>query len=98
MNILQTQAKQILKDFITYMYIEKKNQFQKRYNKFENIMNKLCELRKDKIMPGIDTKILLSWNCLYIKGLIKLYKVSNNKNVLKVIDKSFEFIFKFYGH
>jgi uncharacterized protein YyaL (SSP411 family) len=59
------------------MYIEKKELvFKKDINKFEKIMNKLCELRKDKIMPGIDTKILLSWNCLYIKGLIKLYKLS----------------------
>jgi uncharacterized protein YyaL (SSP411 family) len=77
-----------------HVYRKKELVFKKDINKFENIMNKLCELRKDKIMPGIDTKILLSWNCLYIKGLIKLYKISNNKNVLKVIDKSFEFIFK----
>jgi uncharacterized protein YyaL (SSP411 family) len=77
-----------------HVYRKKELVFKKDINIFENIMNKLCELRKDKIMPGIDTKILLSWNCLYIKGLIKLYKISNNKNVLKVIDKSFEFIFK----
>jgi uncharacterized protein YyaL (SSP411 family) len=57
-------------------------------------MTKFSQLRENKIMPGIDKKILLSWNCLYIKGLINLYKLTNDKKVLNVIDKAFKFIFK----
>ena len=77
-----------------HVYRKKEVDFKENIDNFESILRKLSNLRKDKIMPGIDTKVLLSWNCLYIKGLIKLYKVSKDKNVLDVINRAFTFIFE----
>lgn len=77
-----------------HVYRKNESDYKKNFHKFEKIMTKFSQLRENKIMPGIDKKILLSWNCLYIKGLINLYKLTNDKKVLNVIDKAFNFIFK----
>ena len=71
---------------------KKEDVFKKNKHKFEKIFNKLSSLRKEKVLPSIDKKILLSWNCLYIKGLIKLYKITKEENILKIINKALDFI------
>ena len=71
---------------------KKESDFKKNINEFLRIFKKLSELRKNKKMPNIDKKILLSWNCLYIKGLIKLYKISNNQDIKFTIDRALNFI------
>ena len=45
-----------------------------------------------KKLAGIDKKILLSWNCLYIKGLIKLYKITKDQQIFIKIKRAIEFI------
>ena len=77
-----------------HLHRKKENGFKENMKQFNMIFHKLRELRKNKILPGIDKKILLSWNCLYIKGLIKLYKITNDNNILNTINKSLDFIIK----
>ena len=75
-----------------HLHRKKEDDFKKNKHKFEKIFNKLSNLRKAKVLPSIDKKILLSWNCLYIKGLIKLYKITKDENILKTINKALDFI------
>ena len=75
-----------------HLHRKKEDDFKKNKHKFEKIFNKLSNLRKAKVLPSIDKKILLSWNCLYIKGLIKLYKITNDENILNTINKALDFI------
>jgi len=75
-----------------HLHRKKEYDFKKNKHKFEKIFNKLSTLRKGKVLPSIDKKILLSWNCLYIKGLIKLYKITKDENILKTINKALDFI------
>lgn len=41
---------------------------------YESALNKLAESRRSKIRPGLDDKILASWNGLLIKGLTDSYR------------------------
>ena len=75
-----------------HLHRKKEDDFKKNKHKFEKIFNKLSNLRKSKVLPSIDKKVLLSWNCLYIKGLIKLYKITKDENILKTINKALDFI------
>ena len=75
-----------------HLHRKKEGDFKKNKHKFEKIFNKLTALRKNKVLPSIDKKILLSWNCLYIKGLIKLYKITKDENILQTINKALDFI------
>ena len=75
-----------------HLHRKKEDDFKKNKHKFEKIFNKLSNLRKAKVLPSIDKKVLLSWNCLYIKGLIKLYKITKDENILKTINKALYFI------
>ena len=75
-----------------HLHRKKEDDFKKNKHKFEKIFNKLSNLRKAKVLPSIDKKILLSWNCLYIKGLIKLYKITKDENILKTINKALDLI------
>lgn len=68
------------------------SQFKKEYRSLDNFFKKLSDIRSVRNLPGVDKKILLSWNCLYIKGLIKLYKIKNDSKIFTNIDKSLEFI------
>ena len=71
---------------------KKEDDFKGNISDFSETFGKLSTLRKNKRMPNIDKKILLSWNCLYLKGLIKLYKITNNQDIKSTIDKALNFI------
>ena len=75
-----------------HLHRKKEDDFKKNKHKFEKIFNKLSALRKEKVLPSIDKKVLLSWNCLYMKGLIKLYKITKDENILKTINKALDFV------
>ena len=61
-----------------------------------DIANKICkkllQKRGERIRPGTDKKVLVSWNALVIEGMINAYKVTENKDYLISARKSFDFI------
>ncbi len=61
-----------------------------------DIANKICKKllhkRDERIRPGTDKKVLVSWNALVIEGMINAYKVTENKDYLISARKSFDFI------
>jgi uncharacterized protein len=57
-----------------------------QYNK------KLIEKRKDRIAPGLDDKILASWNGLMLQGYIDAFRASGEKQYLERALKNATFI------
>ena len=48
---------------------------------YENALAKLAEKRRAKIRPGLDDKILTSWNGLLIKGLTDSYRALGHEKI-----------------
>jgi hypothetical protein len=79
-----------------------KETLSKQYNisidKVEDILNETLEIlykvRKKRIAPGKDDKILTSWNALMISALVSAYKVTDNENYLNFAKKTINFIEK----
>ena len=55
---------------------------------------KLLEVRSKRILPGLDDKVLVSWNSLMITAFAKGYRVTNNRRYLDAAKKCVEFIEK----
>ena len=53
---------------------------------------KLLEIRSKRIHPGLDDKILTSWNALMITALAKGFRVTNEDLYLKTAEKCIAFI------
>ncbi|MGB1315686.1 MAG: thioredoxin domain-containing protein [Chitinophagales bacterium] len=53
---------------------------------------KLLEARSKRLRPGLDDKILTSWNALMLKGYIDAYRYLGDENYLKTAIKNAEFI------
>lgn len=53
---------------------------------------KLFQVRKQRIAPGLDDKILTSWNALMISGFLKGYKVTQREEFLKAATSCIDFI------
>ena len=53
---------------------------------------KLLEARSKRVRPGLDDKILTSWNALMLKGYIDAYRYLGDENYLKTAIKNAEFI------
>lgn len=53
---------------------------------------KLLEIRSKRVPPGLDDKILTSWNALMITALAKGHRVTNEKKYLDAAEKCIEFI------
>ncbi|MBE9461842.1 thioredoxin domain-containing protein [Dyadobacter subterraneus] len=49
--------------------------------KYQNALQKLAEARKSRIRPGLDDKILASWNGLLIKGLTTSYQALGDESI-----------------
>ncbi len=75
-----------------HLHRKKEDDFKENKKKFMPIFKKLSASRKQKVLPSVDKKVLLSWNCLYIKGLIKLYKITKEENIYKAINEALDFI------
>jgi uncharacterized protein len=77
-----------------------KETLSKQYNisidKVDDILNETLEIlykvRKKRIAPGKDEKILTSWNALMISALVSAYKVTDNKDYLDFAKKTINFI------
>lgn len=79
-----------------------KETLSKQYNisidKVEDILNETLEIlykvRKKRIAPGKDDKILTSWNALMISALVSAYKVTDNEDYSEFAKKTINFIEK----
>ena len=60
--------------------------------KLEECSKKLLAVRAKRIAPGLDDKILTSWNSLMIKAFAKGYRVTNNSRYLKAAKDCISFI------
>lgn len=60
--------------------------------KLEIAKQKLFEVRAERIRPGLDDKILTSWNALMMKGYIDAYRVFGEAEFLEVALKNANFI------
>jgi len=58
----------------------------------ESGIEKLLEVRSRRVKPGLDDKILTSWNALMITAFAKAYRVSNEKLYLEAAKKCLEFL------
>ncbi len=56
------------------------------------IRGKLLRERNKRIRPGLDDKILTSWNALMIKGYVDAYKATGNKKYKETAIKNANFI------
>ncbi len=57
------------------------------------IKKELLAIREKRIHPGLDNKILTSWNALMLKAYIDAYSVFEEQHFLDVAIKNIEFIF-----
>lgn len=53
---------------------------------------KLMAVRNQRIRPGLDDKILTSWNALMLKGYVDAYKVFQNESYLQTALKNAHFL------
>jgi uncharacterized protein len=56
--------------------------------------NKLFSIRQNRIRPGLDNKILCSWNGLMLKGLVDAYRYFNEPKFLELALRNADFIDK----
>jgi len=60
--------------------------------KIESALEQLYQVRRKRIKPGTDTKILTSWNGLIISGFVSGYKVTGNLSYLENAKRAVRFI------
>ncbi len=63
-------------------------------DRIEHMRKKLFEIRKKRIHPLKDTKILTDWNGLMIAALAKLAQATKNKEYINMAQKATDFILK----
>ncbi len=60
--------------------------------KVTNWQDTLLKVRENRIRPGLDDKILTSWNALAISGLVDSYQAFDNKEYLELAERNAQFI------
>ncbi|MEJ8803951.1 thioredoxin domain-containing protein [Pontibacter sp. H249] len=60
----------------------------------QNWKEKIMEVRANRVRPGLDDKILCSWNALMLKGLADAYYTFGNKHFLKLAIRNADFILR----
>lgn len=58
------------------------------------IKNELLEIRGKRIRPGLDNKVLTSWNALMLKGYIDAYNAFDEQHFLEVALKNVNYLFE----
>lgn len=53
---------------------------------------KLFEIRQQRHKPGLDDKIITSWNAIMARGFVEAYKAFGYKNLLETAQKNIHFI------
>lgn len=65
-------------------------------NQLDDAKEKLLEARESRVRPGLDDKMLCSWNGLLLTGLANAYKATGNEAYLEKAKASGQFIKKAY--
>ncbi len=55
-------------------------------------VGKLLSVRAKRVRPGLDDKILTSWNALILQGLVDAYTALNEPTYLKVAERNADFL------
>jgi uncharacterized protein YyaL (SSP411 family) len=63
-------------------------------NKIDDSKEKLLKVRSNRIKPGLDDKILTSWNALMLKGYAQAYRAFGDENFLNAALKNADFLEK----
>ncbi|TAL59671.1 MAG: thioredoxin domain-containing protein [Bacteroidetes bacterium] len=63
--------------------------------KITGFKKKLLTIREKRIKPGLDTKILTSWNALMVKGYADAYKVFGEEKYMQAGIKAAEYIHQY---
>lgn len=70
--------------------------FKKEASEIESIIskanNELMAVRDKRIRPGLDDKIITSWNALMVSGYIDAYKALGDENYKKIALRAMDFI------
>lgn len=77
-------------DYAKYNQIKEKEFI----NELETIRKKIFQIRKKRVHPEKDDKILTDWNGLMIAALAKAFQVFNNKDYTEKAEKALNFILK----
>lgn len=56
------------------------------------LLSKMLSIRETRVRPGLDDKILLSWNAMMLRGLADAYRVFRNEAWLKLAEENLNFI------
>ncbi|TAH08280.1 MAG: thioredoxin domain-containing protein [Runella slithyformis] len=59
---------------------------------YQNALQKLLEIRMPRVRPGLDDKVLASWNGLMLKGLTDAYRAFGDENFKELAVQNAEFI------
>ncbi|MFN8356242.1 MAG: thioredoxin domain-containing protein [Spirosomataceae bacterium] len=62
------------------------------YRRFKAYQQQLLEKRSQRVLPGLDDKVLASWNGLMIKGLADAYRATNQHEYLALALKNAHFV------
>ena len=65
------------------------------HENLKELKKKLLSVRKKRIRPGLDDKILTGWNAMTIQGLIDAYKAFGDEQFLKLALENISFIENF---
>ena len=60
--------------------------------KIKEASTKLLAAREKRVRPGLDNKVLLSWNMLMLKGLLDAYKVFEEPEFLQMAERGFNYL------
>jgi len=82
------------------MQQENKEILAKKYNLEENELesqvrklgSQVLEIRKTRVKPGLDDKIITAWNALMLKGYIDAYSALGDDNYLIVAERNADFL------
>jgi uncharacterized protein len=61
-------------------------------NKLRAAKDKMLEVRDKRVMPGLDDKIITSWNAMMAAGLADTYKATGDDRFLKLALKNMAFL------
>lgn len=69
-------------------------ELQEAEKSIENSKEKLLKERAKRIHPGLDDKVLASWNALMLKALLEAYQVFDEKHFLELANQNLAFLEK----
>lgn len=77
-----------------HLYVVKNKDIEFKDELIQSAKSKLKSLRKQRIAPEKDTKILVSWNALMIKGMVKAALCFNRVDFLDSAKSAIDFTYK----